>query len=173
MAKGKYQEWLKPENLILIQGWRRDGLSDADIAKKIGIRRETIYAWLKSYPNFANAYKKGSEVSTYEVENALYKSALGYDVTEVEQVETTNPDGSVTVQKRQRRRHIQANIAAQIFILKNRRSEWWKDTKTIENKSDGMLADLINGLKEPLEDDIHEKTENGNEPVAEEQAQKD
>lgn len=34
MAKGKYKEWLKPENLVRLQGWARDGLTDEDIAKK-------------------------------------------------------------------------------------------------------------------------------------------
>ena len=81
--KGKYKEWLKPENLILIQGWRRDGLSDAQIAKNIGINVATIYDWCNKYPDFSNAYKKGSEVSTYEVENAAYKSALGHFVEEL------------------------------------------------------------------------------------------
>nr|DAL59913.1 MAG TPA_asm: terminase small subunit [Bacteriophage sp.] len=27
MAKGKYEKWLKEENLLLLEGWARDGLT--------------------------------------------------------------------------------------------------------------------------------------------------
>lgn len=145
---GKYKKWQQPENLILIQGWRRDGLSDEQIAKNIGINRTTLYDWINKYSDIANAYKKGTEVSTYEIENALYKSALGHFVEEVEIVETENDLGTTTTKKKHRR-YIPPNTAAQIFILKNRRPDWWKDTRTIETKNDGQLAALIDGLKEP------------------------
>lgn len=28
MAKGKYREWLTPEDLLKLEGWARDGLTD-------------------------------------------------------------------------------------------------------------------------------------------------
>ena len=168
MAKGKYKKWLEPENLILIQGWRRDGLSDADVAKNIGINRTTLYAWCKSYPDFYNAYKSGTEVSTYKIENAMYKAAEGYDVEEIEVSETEYPDGTKVINRRKKKRYIPPSVAAQIFIVKNRRPDKWKDSKTIENKSDGQLAALIDGLKEPVEDDIYSETESGDGSLAEE-----
>lgn len=151
-AKGKYEKWLQPENLTLIQGWRRDGLSDKQVAKNIGISCETLYQWIKKYSDFSDAYKKGSEVSTYEVENAMYKSALGHFIEEIEIVETESDLGKTTTKKKHRR-YIPPNTAAQIFILKNRRADWWKDTRTIEAKNDGQLAALIDGLKEPEKKD--------------------
>ena len=36
MAKGKYEKWLKEDNLLLLEGWARDGLTDEQIAKNIG-----------------------------------------------------------------------------------------------------------------------------------------
>lgn len=126
-AKGKYEEWLKPENITLIQGWRRDGLSDEQVAANIGISRSTLYEWLKNYKEISDAYKKGSETSLYEVENALYKAACGYDVTEAETVITTTPEGNETKQVRKRLRHIPPNVGAICFILKNKRRDVWKD----------------------------------------------
>lgn len=126
-AKGKSEKWLEPENLTLIQGWRRDGLSDEQVAKNIGIQRSTLYEWLKKYKDFSDAYKKGTETSLYEVENAMYKAAVGYDVEEVEMIETIAPDGGVTTQKRKRRRHIPPNVGAACFILKNKKKDAWKD----------------------------------------------
>lgn len=169
MAKGRYQKWLEPENLTLVRGWRRDGLSDAKVAKNIGISRATLYDWCKKYPDFLDAYKKGTEVSTYEIEDAAYKSALGYYVEEIEVIEISDASGEVTQRtKKKHRRYIPPNTAMQIFIMKNRRPDWWKDTRTIENKSDGQLAALIDGLKEPVEDDIYSETESGDGSLAEE-----
>ena len=37
MATGRYQKWLEDENLLLLQGWKRNGLTDEQIAKNIGI----------------------------------------------------------------------------------------------------------------------------------------
>lgn len=54
--------------------------------------------------------------------------------------------------------------------------EKWEKLVGQEDKSDtgnGQLADLIDGLKEPLEDDIHEKAEDGDESLAEKQAETD
>ena len=75
MAKGKYEYWITPEGLTLIEGWARDGF---------------------------NALKKGKEVVDFEVENALFKNAINGDTT------------------------------AQIFWLKNRRPDKWRDKQNIE-----------------------------------------
>lgn len=49
MAKGKYQKWLEPEGLILLEGWARDGLTDEQIAKNMGITRKTLAEWKCKY----------------------------------------------------------------------------------------------------------------------------
>lgn len=168
-AKGKYEEWLKPENLTLVQGWRRDGLSDKQVAKNIGISTVTLYDWINKYTDFSNAYKKGSETALYEVENALFKAACGYDVTEAETITTTADDGRETKQMRKKLRHISPNIGAICFILKNRRPEKWKDKQEIQfnEKGNGQLAALIDGLKEEC-NDIHTETAGVDDAVAEE-----
>ena len=178
--KGKYEEWQTPENLIRLEGWRRDGLDFAQIAKNMGIALSTLSRWRELYKDISEALKKGSEVSTYEIENALYKSAKGHFVEEVEIIEHEDDAGRKTVTKHKRRRYIPPSIAAQIFILKNRRSDWWREKQIIEMKNDGMLEQLIDGLKEPTDevietveeaetiDDIHEETTKPDANVAEE-----
>ena len=71
MAKGKYEKWLKEEILLLLEGWARDGLTDEQIAKNIGIGERTLYEWKEKYPQISQSLKKGKEVVDYEVENAL------------------------------------------------------------------------------------------------------
>ena len=67
----KYKEWLEGDNLILLEGWARDGLTDEQIAHNIGINRDTLYTWKKKYPDFADTLKKTKEVVDRQVENAL------------------------------------------------------------------------------------------------------
>ena len=62
MAKGKYEKWLKEENLLLLEGWARDGLTDEQIAKNMGITAKTLWEWKKRYGNICNALDRKSVV---------------------------------------------------------------------------------------------------------------
>lgn len=81
MANGVYKKWLEPESLILLQGWKRDGLTDEQIAQNVGVRRETLYAWKKRFPNINNALKRGREQSNFIIENKLFQVALSGNTT--------------------------------------------------------------------------------------------
>ena len=143
MAKGKYEKWLEPESLILLEGWARDGLTDEQIANNMGVRRETLYDWKKKHPNISNALKKGKEVVDIQVENALLKRALGYEYTE-EKVEISEKDGRKVTQTV---KHVAPDTTAQIFWLKNRRPEKWRDKpETPDTKQDETLGRLIEAV---------------------------
>ena len=122
MATGKYQKWLTPDGLTLLEGWARDGLTDDQLARKMGISRYTLNAWKAAYPDISDALKKGKEVVDIEVENALLKRALGYEY--VETMVERSPDG---VKRRETVKFIPPDVTAQIFWLKNRRPEAWRD----------------------------------------------
>lgn len=124
MAKGKYKEWLTEEGLTLLEGWARDGLSDEQIAKNVGITPSTFYEWKKKHSEFSEAIKKGKEVADYEVENAMFKTATGYFY---EEETVTNAGEVVTVKK-----YSKPNTTAQIFWLKNRKPADWRDKQEIE-----------------------------------------
>lgn len=161
MATGKYKEWLEKDKLILLEGWRRDGLSYAQIAANIGIAEQTLNNWCLDHKEIKEALKKGEEVCVYEVENALYKAAIGYDVMETEQVETEMPDGSISKQKRARKRHIPPSIGAICFILKNRRSSKWQDKPTvIDTTALDKLDSILKEAREAAEKDaVQQETE--------------
>ena len=149
MADAKYKEWLEPDKLILLQGWRRDGLTYEQIASNMGIKAQTLSDWCWKYKEIKEAIKKGEEVCVYEVENALYKSAVGYDVTETDQTETIYPDGTKVVSKHAKKRHIPPSVGAICFILKNRRSDKWQDKPvvldtTALDKLDAILKETRN-----------------------------
>jgi transposase-like protein len=96
VAKGKYQEWITDEGLLLLEGWARDGLTDEQIAHNIGINPATLYDWKKKYPKISESLKAGKEVIDRQVENALLKRALGYKY--IEQT-VTNKGEVVEVEK--------------------------------------------------------------------------
>lgn len=95
MAKGKYQEWLTPDGITRLEAWARDGLTDEQLAAKIGIAAATLYDWKNKYPGISEALKRGKEVVDIEVENALLKRALGYDYMRTHGASTSMPSSLV------------------------------------------------------------------------------
>ena len=79
VARGKYQQWLEPDGLLLLEGWARDGLTDEQIAHNMGITAKTLYEWKNKYSDICEVLKKGKEVVDYQVENALLNKALAGD----------------------------------------------------------------------------------------------
>lgn len=140
MANGKYQQWLEPDGLLLLEGWARDGLTDEQIAHNMGCAYSTLREWKDKYPALSAALKKGKEVVDIEVENALLKRAMGYDYIE-ERVEV-NGDGKRKVT--QTTKHVPGDTTAQIFWLKNRRTDRWRDkpTPTAEGNEVTIVDDL-------------------------------
>lgn len=128
MAKGKYEKWLKKENLLLLEGWARDGLTDEQIAKNIGITVSTFYEWKKKYSEISESLKKGKEVVDYQVENALLSSAL------------------------------EGNTTAQIFWLKNRRPDKWRDKQ--KEETDKTALDKLDNILKEIKEDAERSTNN-------------
>lgn len=155
MAKGKYQEWLTDEGLLLIEGWARDGLTDEQISLNMGIAVRTLYNWKDKHVQILQALKKGKEVVDRQVENALLKRALGYKYDELtyEQVPIKpyiDDDGNVKeyqleVVKKVTKQQA-PDVTAQIFWLKNRRPDKWRDKQDIEH-SGGVTNQIdLSGL---------------------------
>lgn len=142
MAKSKADEWLEKDKLTLLEGWAREGLTDEQIANNIGISRSTLFEWRKNNHNISNALKKGKEVVDIEVENALLKRALGYTITINEQ--KVDKDGYVHDLKRDV--HIPGDVTAQIFWLKNRRKQQWRDKVEYEKTQGVQKIHIVNDL---------------------------
>ena len=141
-ARGKYHEWLTKEGLTLIEGWARDGLIDEQIAANIGVTTTTFYDWKKKYADFSDALKKGKETSDYEVENALFKSATGYEYEERKEVQEV-VDGVMRKRVEITRKQVPPNATSAIFWLKNRKPDKWRNQQGIEiNKIQAEIKKL-------------------------------
>ncbi len=145
MARGKYKEWLEPEGLLKIEAWARDGLINEQIAHNIGIRRETLTDWCNKYPNIANALKKGKEVPDIEVENSLYKRAVGYNYVEVTKELKLNPStGQYEMMiTKEVTKHVVPDTTAEIFWLKNRKPDVWRDKQEVQTQFDTSKFESI------------------------------
>lgn len=171
MAKGKYESWLTPDGLMLLEGWARDGLTDEQIAKKCGVNPDTLYTWKKKYPEISEALKKGKELVDTQVENALLKRALGYSYEEVTVEESDNG-----YKKRVTVKQVVPDTTAQIFWLKNRRPDKWREKaepKAAESRDNNLLEQMAASAKtlEESEDALREiqpETANQHELVADE-----
>lgn len=131
MARAKYQEWLKEENLIKVEAWAKSGLSEKQISQNMGIAYSTLKEWKKKYSALSASLKKGKEVTDFEVENAMHKSAVGYYVEETKTY-ITETNGVQTKKIEKYKKWIPPNSTAQIFWLKNRKPDVWMDRKAKE-----------------------------------------
>ena len=154
IAKGKYQEWLTPDGLTTLEGLARDGLTDELICQKIGIGTRTFYEWMERFPQIAQAIKRGKAPVDIQVENALLKRALGYEydeiVQEVEQIPYGKPDENgerkiiERVKTKTKRITVLPDVTAQIFWLKNRRPERWRDkVEQVQTVGNELLESLM------------------------------
>lgn len=154
MPASKYDTHVAPR-LVVVEGWARDGVIDVNMAKKLGISLDSFYKYKKAHPPFAEALRKGKEVIDFEVENALLKRALGY---EYEETQTFVEEGSASDSKSQKRRAIKyrkfmpPDVTAQIFWLKNRRPDKFRDRRDIQvsgevnNPFDGLSTEDLKKL---------------------------
>ena len=161
MAKGKYHEWLEPEGLLKIEGWARDGLTDKQIAEKMGVCRDTLIEWKKEYSDISDTLKKGKEVVDRMVENALLKRALGYSYKETTRELIVNKDTGEEEIKITKivEKKVVPDTTAQIFWLKNRKPNEWRDKRSYEELDQSSSVDdgFMDALKATAKDDWNEK----------------
>lgn len=135
MAKSTMSEWTEPDKLLLLEAWARDGLTDEQIARNMGINVRTLYHWKKKNVQIFQTLKTNKELADIEVENALRKKALGF--REKEQAVSTRRTIEYENGKRIREiaepvvteveRYYPPDTTAQIFWLKNRKPDKWRD----------------------------------------------
>lgn len=159
MAKGKYQEWLEPEGLLKIEGWARDGLTDEQIAQNMGVAYSTFRTWRDKYSALSAVLKKNKDVADRRVENSLFERALGgtHEVRKTFKVKEKYYDDHGKLCEKEKlvqatdEVYIPGDTTAQIFWLKNRKPQEWRDKQerldnTIEDND--MVKQYIEGMKQ-------------------------
>lgn len=78
------------------------GSTLSEIAENIGVTERTLYSWRANKPEFFQALKKAQNIADKLVEESLFRNAIS------------------------------GNVVAQIFWLKNRQPDLWRDKQSIE-----------------------------------------
>ena len=155
--KRKYEYWLTADGLTLLEGWARNGLTDEQIAHNCGITAKTLYEWKIRHGEISEALKKGKEVVDLEVENALLKRALGYRYTEITREPECDPVSGLPIRDPQTgeirltvtkkiEKEVAPDTTAQIFWLKNRRPDLWRDRKDVKMDAEVKRDNPFEGL---------------------------
>lgn len=98
--------------------WRRDGLTEEQVARNLGISVTTMEVYKKEHPEFLKALKSGRGVHLANVKNALAKRALGFMVEE-RKTYIKEDDNGVTKYTEVSEKYYPPDVAAISFTLKN------------------------------------------------------
>lgn len=165
--KSKAEEWMKEDQLMLLECWMRDGYTFQDVANRIGISSHCLGEWREKYPEIDEALKKGKEITDYKVENALLKAALGYKTKETEiTIETAGLNKSVvnTIRKTTEKEVAPNVLACQVWLY-NRLPDKWKRNRDklieLEDEDSTIQVSVVRADKSKSEDEdeINDKIE--------------
>lgn len=148
--KSKYETVVLPQ-LDQVQNWIRDGMTEQQVAKRLGIAYSTFRVYRDKYPALSAVLKKTKEVVDAEVVGALYKRAIGYDVTEYEEVY----DGAGNLVSRKKKiRHIPPDPTSMNLWLTHRQKAAWGAVieATDDNTGGVIILAERNILEEPKDE---------------------
>lgn len=131
------------------------GLTDQEFADLLGVTRLTILNWSTRYPEFADAMRNGKALADERVERALYSRAVGYSFESEEIFLRSKPARTVRKNGKKKKvgggtevirvktmKHVPPDVTAQIFWLKNRRRDQWRDVQKHEHGTAGAFDKL-------------------------------
>lgn len=122
------------------------GATDKEMADFFDVAESTLNLWKLKNKAFSESIKKGKREADANVAERLYKRAIGYQYQE-EKNEYENGDEK-PVRKSITVKTLAPDPTAQIFWLKNRQPELWRDTKNIDHTTGGKP------IREYTEEDI-------------------
>jgi len=151
--KSKYQD----DFPLRAEGLARSGLTDRQIAIKLGISKTAFYEYLKFYTDFADSLKRGKAPVDTKVENALLKRALGYELeevmTEYDIAGKKRDETALPSKVRKTKKEVLPDVTAQIFWLKNRQPMKWRDKQELEHSGQMTMINVISAVPRPAKPD--------------------
>lgn len=129
----KAEQWTTKDGLSLLSYWKRNDLSDAEIAKRIGIRPRTLGDWKERFPQISAALKKGLEYAVADAEKALISKFEVQTLTEEREEAWQDDDGKIRKHKIVTKKQIPPDTTALIFFLKAKAG--WRDNAELQKGS--------------------------------------
>lgn len=152
MAGGKYERWLTDEGLGLIEAWVREGATEEELGERLGVTQKTLRRWAKEHDQLALALLRGRSGAAEQVENALYKKALGYNVTvkvpmrvkkRVQDPETGCWEEREVIEMVEREKHVPPDMKAVQFWLTNREKLRWQKAPAPDDEEQERVTVIV------------------------------
>lgn len=103
------------------------GKTDEEVADIVGVTARAIYVWKGKHPEFFQSLKAAKAIADDLVEASLFQRAVGYSHPSEQIFCYKGGEVRVPITK-----HYPPDVTAQIFWLKNRRPDLWRDAHVLE-----------------------------------------
>ncbi len=136
MKRGCKSKWAShvKGRLLTIKMWRQSGVIEKDICNNLGIHVDTLNVYKHKYPELSAALKLGKEDAIAKVVDALYKRAVGYEYEEERTVGIKAKGKPLVIGRIEKiKKQVAPNVLAQIYYLKNRCPQYWRDRSQYEH----------------------------------------
>lgn len=110
------------------------GATDAELADFFEVALSTLALWKVTHAEFSDALKQGKASADARVERSLYQRAVGYTFDSVKVFSYEGQSFEHPI-----REHCPPDTTAQIFWLKNRRPDEWRDRREVTGADGGPL----------------------------------
>lgn len=137
-SKKKYEDFVKPR-LLEVGAWARNGMTEKEMAKKLGVAYSTFRKYKKEHSALLGTLQENKEIVDIKVENALLKRALGYTTVEITEEKEFNEKTNQydNVKSKEITREVKPDVNAIEFWLKNRkRQQWSSNPQMVEIKKE-------------------------------------
>lgn len=129
----------------------------------MGIHRDTLNEWKSRFSVISDALKIGRENADYIVENELFENCKTRTVTVRKPIKLKKVmvDGKKRLEEErieyaEEQVVVPANVTAQIFWLKNRKPDKWKD-KPVESAAETQKTDMQTVEDDPITKSLKEE----------------
>lgn len=161
--KSVYDWKIKPK-LHLISDWMRNGATEEEVYKKLGISHQTFYRYKKLHSELNEALKTREEADA-QVEAALFKNATGFFYDEVQTIERYSDREGTVSETKTIKKYKEPDTTAQAIWLNNRRREVWRQKQEqLAAGESTEIREFIVSVKEAAKED-NKKNEQENSKV--------
>lgn len=141
-------------NLENIKKWYKDGALESDIIKKLGVSSSSYYKYKAEKTELSEIANSTREIQCEQIQNALYKKALGYFETDTKtywrKPRGADDNQAEFIYKEDNKKYYPPDVSAGLVLLKHwdKKNEWTNDPQLYELKKQANEVEAITKLKE-------------------------
>lgn len=132
MAKSKAMKWLTKAGLQKIENWAREGMTDAEIAQKMGIGKSTLRDYKVKYPPISLSIENGKKDSLELAERMVFEHIRGFEYEEYEKAIIKDNHGNEQEKLVTKTKKAPPSERMLQFYLRNRFPDVWNGKGSIE-----------------------------------------